>query len=226
MPVEKLAFYNHKLKIIMKNPKYQRVNNMSILYNKVSSSFRKSLFNSSRRGVPTKLIGKTTLVEPASSASSPEHSGADRLAVHTLTFEIPQDQTFGGSRIPHSTIRIDLGDVVKMVIPHTKPKSYALSALRPEKKEMDVTIEVDLNDGVSEYLDNLQIGDTIRTYGMRTRKSRNPGKFFGGIAHGVGITEMLPVAEAELEKGDAKKVVILWESGTSKDIFWSDKLQN
>merc|ERR1712087_744377 len=103
---------------------------MGILYNKVSSSFRTSLFNPSWRGVPTKLIGKTTLVEPASSSSSPEHSGEDRLAVHTLTFEIPQDQTFGGSTIPHSAIRIDLGDVIKMVVPHNKPKSYALSALR------------------------------------------------------------------------------------------------
>ena len=174
--------------------------------------------------IPTKLYRKTTQVQPVCSVDSLEHSEANRLAVHTLTFEIPEDQTFDGSTIPHSEIRIDLGDVIKIVMPNDRPKSYALSALRPEKNEMDVTIEVDPNDSASMFMDSLQTGDTIRTFGMRTKMSRDPGKFFGGIAHGVGITEMLPVAEAELEKGDAKKVVILWESGTSKDIFWTDKV--
>jgi len=197
---------------------------MSIIYNKVSSSFRSSLFSPSWRGVQTKLIRKTTLVEHAYSTKSPEHSGADRLAVHTLTFEIPEDQTFGGSTIAHSEIRIDLGDFIKIVLPNDKPKSYALSALRSSEKEMDVTIEVDPKDKASKFLDSLEVGDTIRTYGMRTKKSRNAGKFFGGIAHGLGITEILPVAEAELEKGDAEKVVVLWASGTCNEKFLCDKV--
>lgn len=186
--------------------------------------FAATLFTPWWRGVPTELIGKSTLVEPACSVNSPEYLKADHLAVHTLTFRIPEGYTGAGLAIPHNDIRIDLGDVVKMVIPNYKPKSYSLSALRPEKKEMDITIKVYPNGRASGFLDRLQIGDTINTFGMSAKKSRNPGKFFGGIAYGVGITEILPVAEAELEKGDVEKVVVLWASRTSKDVFWSDKV--
>lgn len=195
---------------------------MSTIYEKLA--FAASLFSPWWRGVPTKLIRKTTLVQPSVPINSEEYINAKHLAVHTLTFEIPQGHTFSGMAIPHNDIRIDLGDVVKMVIPGYKPKSYSLSAIRPEENEMDVTIKVYPNGRASGFLDRLKVGETINSFGMSARKSRNSGKFFGGIAYGVGITEILPVAEYELKKGDAEKVVVLWASRTSEDTFWHEKI--
>lgn len=193
---------------------------------KRSASFSPSMYASTPwwTGVPTKLIRKNTIVEPNCSINSPEYRTASRLAVHTLTFEIPQGHSSGGMACSHNNIRLDYGDVVKMVIPGYKPKSYSLSAVRPEKNEMDITIKVYPNGRASGYLDRLRVGDTVNSFGMRSRRSRNAGKFFGGVAYGVGITEILPVAEAELKKGDAEKVVVLWASRTSNDTFWLDKI--
>jgi len=175
-------------------------------------------------GVPTRLIRKRTLVQPSFPIQSKEYSSASRLAVHTLTFEIPQGFQFSGRACAHKDIKLDHGDVIKMVIPYYKPKSYSLSALRPEQNEMDVTIKVYPNGRASGFLDRLKIGESINSFGMHCGRRRNPGKFFGGIAYGVGITEILPVAEAELEKGYAEKVVVLWASRTSGDTFWREKV--
>jgi NAD(P)H-flavin reductase len=164
-------------------------------------------------GVPTKLIKKTTLVQ-----ARPDH-----LPVHTLTFAIPKDGDFSGAAVPHSQVRIDVGDVVKMVIPGYKPKSYSMSALRED--EFDVTLKVYPNGRASGVLDRLKIGDEIHSFGKRAGRTRNAGANVGIIAYGVGITEGLPVARAELEKFDAKKVVLLWASRTMEDTFWNDDLQ-
>lgn len=190
------------------------------------STFSPSMYASSPwwAGAPTKLIRKSTLVEPTCPINSHEYRTASRLAVHTLTFAIPQGHNFSGMACSHKEIRLHYGDVVKMVIPGYKPKSYSLSAIRPEKNEMDITIKVYPNGRASGYLDRLKVGDTVNSFGMRSRRSRNAGRFFGGIAYGVGITEILPVAEAELKKGDAEKVVVLWASRTSKDTFWLDNI--
>lgn len=176
-------------------------------------------------GVPTTLIRKMTLVQPACPIDSASYNTTSRLAVHTLTFEIPQGHEFSGRACSHNDIRLDYGDVIKMVIPNYKPKSYSLSAIRPEQNEMDVTIKVYPNGRASGFLDRLSIGDSINSFGMQSGRSRNPGKFLGLIAYGVGITEILPVAEAELEKGDSEKVVVLWASRTSEDLFWADKVK-
>ena len=163
-------------------------------------------------GVPTKLIRKTTLI-----AASPDH-----LPVYTLTFAIPKDATFTGRAKPHSEVNIGLGDVVKMVIPNYKPKSYSMSALRDE--EFDITLKVYPNGRASGFLDRLKVGEKINTFGVSANRTRNPGISVGIVAYGVGITEGLPVAKAELEKGDAKQVVLLWASRTSKDTFWSEDI--
>jgi NAD(P)H-flavin reductase len=166
-------------------------------------------------GVPTKLIKKITLVE-----ESPDH-----LPVHTLTFEIPAaGANFTGRAQPHSEVRLDMGDVVKMVIPNYKPKSYSMSALRDN--EFDVTFKVYPNGRASGFLDRLKIGDEINTFGMRTKKTRNPGDFVGVIAFGVGITEGLPMSRAELAKGDAQNVILLWASRTSADTFWHSEIED
>lgn len=164
-------------------------------------------------GVPTTLIRKNTLV-PA----SPNH-----LPVHTLTFAIPEGK-FTGRAKPHTEVRLDLGDVVKMVIPNYKPKSYSISALRDN--EFDVTLKVYPNGRASGHLDRLKVGEKVNTFGMTAGKRRNPGAFVGMVAYGVGITEVLPVAQSELEKGDANKVRVLWASRTMEDTFWHDEIKD
>ena len=146
----------------------------------MTSFMRRSAFSPSMHasspwwaGAPTKLIRKTTIVKPSCPIHSPEYRTASRLAVHTLTFEIPQGHSFSGMARSHKDIRLDYGDVVKMVIPGYKPKSYSLSAVRPEKNEMDITIKVYPNGRASGYLDRLRVGDTINSFGMRSRRSRN-----------------------------------------------------
>jgi len=170
-------------------------------------------------GVPTKLIRKELLV------SASEGDSLDRLPVYTLTFEIPRGYEFGGRAQPLEDVRIDMGEVVKMVIPNYKPKSYSMSALRESQNEFDLTIKIYPNGRASGHLHRLQIGETTQAFGMRNiSRVRNPGRFFGGIAYGVAITEILPVARAELEKGDSSRVVVLWASRTKKDLLWKDQI--
>jgi len=75
-------------------------------------------------------------------------------------------------------------------------------------------------------LNRLKIGDTIQSFGKSANRHRNPGSFVGIIAYGVGITEGLPVAASELEKGDAEEVVLLWACRTWGDTFWHESIQN
>lgn len=173
-------------------------------------------------GVPTKLLRKRTLVQAA----------ANRLPVHTLTFEIPDphNDALTGQAKPHADIQIDLGDVVKMVIPGYKPKSYSVSALRPADGEFDVTFKVYPNGRASGFLDRLVVGADekeamIHTFGKSANRVRNPGPYVGIVAYGVGITEGLPVAAAELAKSDAQKVTLLWASRTAADTFWHDEIR-
>lgn len=165
-------------------------------------------------GAPTKLLRKTPLVL----ASAKE----GRLPVYTLTFEIPQEANFTGRARPHASVCLDLGDVVKMVIPGYKPKSYSMSAIR--ENEFDVTFKVYPNGRASGFLDRLQVGDTIGSFGMQAGRRRNAGSYVGIVAYGVGITEALPVARAELEKGDAHSVVLLWAARTQADTFWREEM--
>jgi len=164
-------------------------------------------------GVPTKLIRKTTLIP----------SSENHLPVRTLTFETPQgDDLFKGPTISPTEMRLDMGDVVKMIIPNYRWKSYSISRLADA--EFDVTLKVYPNGRASEYLDNLKIGDTINSFGQRRERKRNPGSYVGIVSFGVGITEALILGIAELEKGDADKVVLLWASRTMKDTFWNSEI--
>ena len=126
------------------------------------------------------------------------------------------------TRTNHKNIRLDMGDVVKMVIPEYKPKSYSMSALRED--EFDITFKVYPNGRASGYLDRLKVGDETGTFGMSAGRRRNPGTYVGIVAYGVGITEGLPVAKAELEKGDADTVTLLWAARTMSDTFWHDDI--
>jgi NAD(P)H-flavin reductase len=170
-----------------------------------------------REGAPTKLIKRKTIIEA---------DGPNRLPVHTLTFAIPNKEdyraSFTGRTKHHSELSIDLADIVKMVIPNYKSKSYSMSMLR--EHEFDLTLKVYPNGRASGYLDRMRVGDELNTFGLSGGRIRNPGAYVGIVVYGVGITEGLPVARAELEKGDAKQVVLLWASRTKDDTFWHDEI--
>lgn len=156
-------------------------------------------------GEPARLLKKVLLVEPT----------ADRLPVYTLTFATPDTAENGDLGV-----RIDHGDVIKVVVPGYKPKSYSMSAARPG--EFDITVKVYPNGRASGYLDSIQIGDHINVF-PKGKKRRSSGNHVGIVAFGVGITEAMPIAAAELAKAEASSVVLLWASRTLADTFWHDK---
>jgi ferredoxin-NADP reductase len=154
-------------------------------------------------GVPTRLLRKTTLV-------SGEDDAGNRLPVHTLTFAMPpHDAPAFHSKARHpSTLRLDRGDVMKMVIPQYKPKSYSISALRQD--EFDITVKIYPQGRASGCLDRLRINDVIHAFGKSKGNVRNCDDssattiitHVGVIAYGVGITEALPIVTAELALAD------------------------
>jgi NAD(P)H-flavin reductase len=166
------------------------------------------------KGVPTRLLRKVNII-PQSESSLP---------VYTLTFQMPDPShpNFSGPAVHHSKVRMDMGDVVKMVIPGYKPKSYSISELR--RDEFDVTLKVYPHGRASGCLDRLQVGDCIQSFGKHAARTRHAGRYVGLVVFGVGMTEGLPLAMAELQKGDAVKVVLLWASRTMEDTFWRDKM--
>ena len=144
-------------------------------------------------------------------ASSPEW---ERLSVFTLTFANPPGMESLG-------VRIDCGDVVKVVVPNFKPKSYSMSAQR--HGEFDITVKVYPGGVCSGYLDSVQVGESISVFKMGA-KQRAAGRHVGLIAFGVGITEALPLCAAELSKPDAEHVRLLWASKTYGDLFWHEEI--
>ena len=51
----------------------------------------------------------------------------------------------------------------------------------------------------------IQVGDAITVF-KKGAKERQPGSHVGLVAFGVGITEALPIAAAELAKPEAEQV--------------------
>ena len=158
-------------------------------------------------GLPAKLLRKVTLVEGVVGS---------RLPVHTLTFANPLGE-------PSLGVRIDHGDTVKVCVPNYKPKSYSMSAERVG--EFDITVKIYPNGRASGYLNQVHIGETIDVF-RKGSKVRHPGNKVGLVAYGVGITEILPMAVAELRKKDAQSVVLLWASRTYGDTFWHEQLRS
>ena len=157
------------------------------------------------QGAPAALLRKETLVEAV-----PE---TGQLPVRTLTFAAPATLAEG--------FRIDLGHVVKVVIPEFKPKSYTMSAAR--QGEFDLTVKMYPGGRCSGYLDSVAVGESISVF-RRGVKERRPGARVGLVAFGVGITEALPIARAEVEKPDAREIHLLWGARTFGDMFWHEEI--
>ncbi|WZN67114.1 putative oxidoreductase [Chloropicon roscoffensis] len=126
--------------------------------------------------------------------------------------------------MPSLGCRIDCGDVVKVVIPEHKPKSYSMSAARPG--EFDITFKVYPGGRCSGYLDSVKVGQNVLAF-AKGKKERNLGvgiTHVGVVAFGVGITEGLPIAEAELLRGGAERVHLVWAARTHEDMFWHEQI--
>ena len=150
-------------------------------------------------------------------------AGAGRLPVHTLTFRAP-----GGRRC--LGLRTALGDVLKVVVPGHKPKSYSVSAEHKDEDgqfSFDVTFKVYPDGRASGFLDRLQPGDSAMVFHQEKYERAQPAgaiTHVGLVALGVGITEALPIATAELERSKDTHVLLLWTSRTPADTFWHARL--
>ena len=142
----------------------------------------------------------------------------DRFPVYTITFSNPPGAP------PALGVRIDHGDIIKVTVPTREggPKSYSMSGARDG--EFDITYKLYPGGLCSGYLHSLQIGESMECFG-KSYKERDPGSHVGIVAYGVGITECLPMAAAELGKEDAKAVSLLWASKRYGDKFWLDQVK-
>ena len=160
---------------------------------------------------PARLLRKVTQVE---AVRGDDAQWWDRLPVYTLTFADP------GERMP---CRIECGDVVKVVVPNYKPKSYSMS--RQGDGEFDITYKYYPGGKCSGYLESLGIGDEIQCFAKGGKRRNGGGTHIGMVAFGVGITEVLPVAAAQLTHADVRKVKLIWATKTFGDCFWLDELE-
>ena len=157
-------------------------------------------------GSPATLLRKVPVVEAAEG----------RLPVYTLTFANPAGTEEAAA--PGFGVRIDHGDTVKVCVPGYKPKSYSMSACRAG--EFDITFKVYPGGRASGYLDSLAVGGSMDCFAKGDKERSAGGAFVGLVAFGVGITEAMPLAAAELAKPDAASVRLLWCSKTRGDTFW------
>jgi hypothetical protein len=124
---------------------------LKYLKNKMMQFFARTFKGASQ----ATLLRKTTIIEAAE----------DRLPVYTLTFSNPAGMESLG-------VRMDYGDVIKVVVPNYKPKSYSMSDERPG--EFDITVKVYPNGRASGYLDSIPIGGQIDVF-RKGSNERNPG---------------------------------------------------
>ena len=81
---------------------------------------------------------------------------------------------------------------------------------------------------MTQYLDNMKIGDTILVSGPKGRFNYEKNKYnkLGMIAGGTGITPMLQVIEEILKHPDDKtEIALLYGNLTEQDIILRDRLE-
>lgn len=148
------------------------------------------------------LLRKLTLVQGSN----------DSLPVHTCTFT---------ASVNEERFQTSHGEVLNVLVPNHTPTPYSVSGQRAG--EFDVTFKAYPNGRASGYLDSLQVGDELDVYRSGSKR-RQAGRYVGVIAYGIGITEALPVAAAELANDDAEQVTLLWAVRRSGDVFWENEI--
>ena len=96
-------------------------------------------------------------------------------------------------------LNLGVGDHLKLWVPYfNKPRSYSPTAQRPGSFDLAVKL---LDGGVaSEYLMTLEVADSAFFARILLSLERRGSSHIGIIALGVGITEAIEVARAELQK--------------------------
>jgi cytochrome-b5 reductase len=160
-----------------------------------------------------KLIAKETIVEESLSPVV--------LPVRMLTFELPPGKRLG--------LDLGTGEYVKVWVPGSpKPKPYSPTSDPERDGSFDLTIKVYPGGIVSGALDKLSVGGHARISGPFPprvfRKRRLPGRHVCIICQGIGITECYRVARAELERGDAETVALLYANRYANDSLFTAEL--
>ena len=94
--------------------------------------------------------------------------------------------------------------------------------------QIDLIVKI-YPDGVnSQVFEALTVGDSIGISGPwppgKKRARRLPGKAVNLVVFGVGITEAIEVAKAELVQDDAETVTLLYANRYRDDVFFKDEL--
>lgn len=160
------------------------------------------------------LINKETLV-PAD---------GEVLAVRRFTFGLPSGQALG--------FNLGLGDHLKVVVPGiTKPRSYSPTSDPKREGSFDLTLKIYKNGRCSEWLDSLELGTFVRMFGKMPIGTKmqiyNPGPHVIVIALGIGITEGLPVMNAELRRdgGTASSVTLIYAVRYKREVIFTQEIQ-
>lgn len=159
---------------------------------------------------PCRLLSKETLVEAA----------PGRLAVRRFRFALP-----GGAK--DFGVDFTRGECVKVRVPGLLPLSRSYSPVAARPGGFDLIVKIYPVDGpgrkrvgASSHLDTLKEGDSAYVSGPYPpplkHMARSPGRRVGIVAYGVGITESLAVAAAELGRSE---VVLLWALRDQSEVF-------
>jgi len=157
-----------------------------------------------------KLIERTTVSHPEAS-----------LPTVRFRFAIEQDGM--------SEFDLGKGDHIKLARGDkwTKPKSYSplvggVGGSDETHKSFDLVVKIYPRNGTSQWLNAVQVGESVRMSGpfpppVGLQKVRNGGDVINIVCYGVGITEAIAVAEAELNRADVNSVTMLWSNRGSHD---------
>jgi ferredoxin-NADP reductase len=166
---------------------------------------------------PLVLLSRTALVEAVPGRV---------CAVQRLRFALP-----GGDAAAAAALReydLGLGDRVKLYAPGArKAKSYSPTDVGTAGG-VEITVKIYPGGRNSAFLDRLRVGETAPMSGpwppRPVRMKRRAGRKVCALAFGIGITEAFHVARAELAKGDAQSVTLLYANRHVEDGIYAAEL--
>ena len=143
----------------------------------------------------------------------------------TLTFALPEGHSLGETY----GFNLGMGDFLRVRIPlGGKPRSYSPTSdpLRPSS--FDLTVKVYPEGYASNFMNNMSVGDSLLVSGpfppIRSIVKRKPGALVALLAFGVGITEALPIAEAELADSAVREVVLIYPNKGTADAVFGERI--
>ncbi|KAL9648960.1 hypothetical protein ABK040_008340 [Willaertia magna] len=161
---------------------------------------------------PFKLIEKLSLTEGENV----------KCPVRLFRFEIPDGKSLGLPIGQHISLRATIGKDIIM-------RSYTPTSSNDDKGYFDLVVKIYPKGLMTQYLENMKIGDSILVAGPKGRFSyeKNKYKKIGMIAGGTGITPMLQVIEEILKHPEDKtEVSLLYGNLTEQDIILRERIDS